>query len=384
MVLKNYYDSDGNPALQEISDDSGNVTAREYFAPGGEDGRPVTTRKEEYYERGTIRLVETHRPDGSVEKSTEYAKTGETTRETGFSENGTVNRMTEYLYRYDPNGLFVQDGRTDYLYSDEGKRKTVEKTDSDGDIVQRDEYNPDERVSVRYLFDRQNPERGRETHFSYDSDLNIVLEDERDGAGNRLSRRTYCSDGSPAVTEEYGENGRRVAKTVFDTENTAAIRREYDETGALTAEERFSTDGCLAVRGTDMLPDTGEPCFDYALMESVRRTEYDREGNAVSRTESGTPVYDTSGQSEAKMKTVFDTDGNIRDITVTERSRTTGETTVYRIDENGYTIGSVERYDRDGNPVEETERRDMDASAENNEEGTDTDDIMDEWESDWR
>ena len=383
MVLKNYYDSDGNPALREISDDSGNVTAREYFTSGGVDDRPVTMKKEEYYERGTIRLVETHRLDGSVEKSTEYLKTGETAKETDFSESGSVRHMTEYSYSHGADGLFVQDGKTDYLYSDEGRKKTVEKSNAEGAVVLRDEYTPEEKIGVRYSFDRQNPANSREIHFLYDSDSNLVLEDEHDGAGKRLSRKTYCSDGSPAVTEEYGEDGRRTVKTVYDTENDTAIRREYDRDGILTAEERFSTEGCLEA-GIRNSADTGLSCFDYALMESVRRTEYDRDGNIVSKTEAGSPMYDTSGQSDAKMKTVYDTDGDIREVTVTEYNRVSGESTVYRMDENGYTIGTVEKYDRNGNPMEETGHFDTEVPEKDDMGVTDEDEPVEDWMSDWR
>lgn len=383
MSVREYYNAEGKPALLEITDNAGNVTAREYYGLEDENGKHTVARKEEYYEKGSMRLVETHRPDGSVEKSTEYLKTGETAKETDFSESGSVRHMTEYSYSHGADGLFVPDGKTDYLYSDEGRKKTVEKSNAEGAVVLRDEYTPEEKIGVRYSFDRQNPANSREIRFLYDSDSNLVLEDEHDGAGKRLSRKTYCSDGSPAVTEEYGEDGRRTVKTVYDTENDTAIRREYDRDGILTAEERFSTEGCLEA-GIRNSANTGLSCFDYALMESVRRTEYDRDGNIVSKTEAGSPMYDTSGQSDAKMKTVYDTDGDIREVTVTEYNRISGESTVYRMDENGYTIGTVEKYDRNGNPMEEAGHFDTETTDEDDMGIADEDEPVEDWTSDWK
>ncbi len=261
VILNSEFDKDGNMLYKNEYkyDENGN---RVYYAYYDGEGKQTSVFENEYNENGVM-LSEKYLNESGYGKIT-YNERGEVLADTHCGTDGTLERHTEYKYKYDETGekmlekeVFENgepEEKTVFAYNEKEKietyfndgnepsGKSITTYDDRGGVVSVFYYDNDGKVTGSYEYITK-----------YDSEDRIVSHAEyKFGDFEYKEEYTYNDDGSITTMIWYNENGNAHSKTVSDKDGRQWIYVGFDENGDVKTETRsvYDKHGNLRISGT--------------------------------------------------------------------------------------------------------------------------------------
>ena len=253
MVGRDLFNAEGNLMLRETTDDSGNITQREYFGSDGQ-GNSVLERKEDYFDTGALHHITEYRQDGS-RVETERLPSGDISRETEYRADDSVSRTSESSFYYD-EGNADFDGRTEKFFDENGTETERKYYDWNNRIESSEVLSDDGKPVEKNIYPNGEDGGVIRIHYSYDEYGNLETARREDRSSDIVVRELYSPDGTPIVRFEISRET-VTARTLFDVKGRPEVRLEFDETG----------------KGV-----TARVIFDQGDRERVEKTEYNRDG----------------------------------------------------------------------------------------------------------